>query len=435
MNIKKAEKEAERIIKDAKEKAELIILEAHYKTGKKSTIISDYGDDDCLELKRKKDFIREDYKRVLKEIESKEEETKRRCRMMIEEAKSYTLQSKNFLRNISRRKSIPEEQLIDLLFQYLDEVSGEEPIIYRDEQEFILSIKDIKDEIKKMGRFDVYEAESFNIPVPLIDMAVEYYKSESRHIAEKAGKTGEKNAVMSYLKLYGKIDGCLQRYGCKIKNRYADLWIEYIKRVCAHERFKEQRRIEIREDNERKREERKAQLEYERAIKQAEKDEATARRKIEEAQKKLEEQKNNEKKYKELTEQIEKLQQALQDAIQRGERALSMAQQTKKGFVYIISNEDSFGENVYKIGLTRRLDPTERVDELSNASVPFPFSIYTIIESDDAPALEAHLHRKFDEQKINKTNWRKEFFKISKEDIDKALEEENIIVMDKEKYV
>ena len=112
-----------------------------------------------------------------------------------------------------------------------------------------------------------------------------------------------------------------------------------------------------------------------------------------------------------------------------------MAQQTKKGFVYIISNEDSFGENVYKIGLTRRLDPTERVDELSNASVPFPFSIYTIIESDDAPALEAHLHRKFDEQKINKTNWRKEFFKISKEDIDKALEEENIIVMDKEKYV
>lgn len=105
---------------------------------------------------------------------------------------------------------------------------------------------------------------------------------------------------------------------------------------------------------------------------------------------------------------------------------MSMAQQTKKGFVYIISNVNSFGENVYKIGLTRRLDPTERIDELSNASVPFPFQINAIIESDDAPALEAKLHRIFDEQKMNKRNWRKKFFKISLEDIQKVLDEEGI---------
>ena len=83
-------------------------------------------------------------------------------------------------------------------------------------------------------------------------------------------------------------------------------------------------------------------------------------------------------------------------------------------------------ENVFKIGLTRRLDPTERIDELSNASVPFPFQIHAIIESEDAPALEAKLHRIFYEQKMNKNNWRKEFFKITTEDIRKVLKEEGI---------
>ena len=120
------------------------------------------------------------------------------------------------------------------------------------------------------------------------------------------------------------------------------------------------------------------------------------------------------------------MERALQEAIERGERAISMAQQTKKGFVYIISNVNSFGENVFKIGLTRRLDPTERIDELSNASVPFPFQIHAIIESEDAPALEAKLHRIFYEQKMNKNNWRKEFFKITIEDIRKVLKEEGI---------
>jgi hypothetical protein len=96
---------------------------------------------------------------------------------------------------------------------------------------------------------------------------------------------------------------------------------------------------------------------------------------------------------------------------ERGRRALSMAQQTKKGNVYIISNLGSFGEHVYKIGLTRRLDPHERIRELGDSSVPFEFDVHALIEAEDAPALEHRLHKHFVLHQINKVNHRKEFFR------------------------
>lgn len=91
----------------------------------------------------------------------------------------------------------------------------------------------------------------------------------------------------------------------------------------------------------------------------------------------------------------------------------------KAGYVYVISNVGSFGKDVYKIGMTRRLDPKDRIDELSSASVPFKFDIHAMIFCEDAPKLEADLHRIFDEYKVNAVNSRKEFFKI---DLDKIKE-------------
>lgn len=89
----------------------------------------------------------------------------------------------------------------------------------------------------------------------------------------------------------------------------------------------------------------------------------------------------------------------------------------KAGYVYIISNIGAFGENVYKIGMTRRLDPHERVDELSDASVPFNFDIHALIFTEDAPKLEAALHNAFEERKLNKINTRREFFGVTLEEI------------------
>jgi hypothetical protein len=89
----------------------------------------------------------------------------------------------------------------------------------------------------------------------------------------------------------------------------------------------------------------------------------------------------------------------------------------RAGYVYIISNIGAFGENIYKIGMTRRLDPQERVDELGDASVPFNFDVHAMIFSDDAPALEAALHKAFEDKKVNMVNQRREFFHVTLDEI------------------
>ena len=110
------------------------------------------------------------------------------------------------------------------------------------------------------------------------------------------------------------------------------------------------------------------------------------------------------------------------DDIQHQQRALSQAQLTKSGFVYVISNIGSLGENIYKIGMTRRLDPQERIDELSGASVPFEYDVHAIIYRENAPELESELHRMFDHARVNKLNKRKEFFNVKLEEIEKAAQ-------------
>jgi hypothetical protein len=118
-----------------------------------------------------------------------------------------------------------------------------------------------------------------------------------------------------------------------------------------------------------------------------------------------------------LTAEVESLKNRLADAEAKAQRAISQAQLTKAGHVYVISNIGSFGEGIFKIGLTRRLEPKERVYELGSASVPFPFDIHMMISSDDAPALEYALHRALSKQRINKANPRKEYFRTDIETI------------------
>lgn len=102
---------------------------------------------------------------------------------------------------------------------------------------------------------------------------------------------------------------------------------------------------------------------------------------------------------------------------------MSLAQQTRSGHVYVISNIGSFGTHVYKIGMTRRLDPMDRIWELSDASVPFDFDVHAIIYTDDAPGLESELHERFADRRINIVNERKEFFHVTIEEIAKVVRE------------
>ena len=119
-------------------------------------------------------------------------------------------------------------------------------------------------------------------------------------------------------------------------------------------------------------------------------------------------------------EQISILENDLAMAHAKFERAQALAERTRSGYVYIISNAGAFGDDVMKIGLTRRLDPEDRVRELGDASVPFGFDTHAIIYSEDAPALESALHREFESTRVNLKNLRKEFFRCSIDDVEQA---------------
>ncbi len=119
--------------------------------------------------------------------------------------------------------------------------------------------------------------------------------------------------------------------------------------------------------------------------------------------------------------QVTELERRLAEAQANKERAIARAQLTRSGHVYVISNIGSFGEEVFKIGMTRRLDPMERIRELGDASVPFAFDVHAVIFSEDAPALEATLHQAFEQRRINLVNERKEFFGVSIQDIALAV--------------
>lgn len=122
-----------------------------------------------------------------------------------------------------------------------------------------------------------------------------------------------------------------------------------------------------------------------------------------------------------MHERIAGLEADLARAHEASERARSMAEMTRSGYVYVISNVGSFGDEIVKIGLTRRLDPDDRIKELGDASVPFTFDTHAMIYSEDAPALEAALHAEFDARRVNAANYRKEFFRVELDEVEQAV--------------
>ena len=116
----------------------------------------------------------------------------------------------------------------------------------------------------------------------------------------------------------------------------------------------------------------------------------------------------------EINQQITEVEHALRDVDYR-------AANIKAGYVYIISNIGAFGNDVYKIGMTRRLEPMDRIYELGSASVPFNFDVHAMIFSDNAPALEAALHRAFENRKLNMVNQRREFFRVTLDEIKEVV--------------
>ena len=208
----------------------------------------------------------------------------------------------------------------------------------------------------------------------------------------------------------------------KFTKEYIDARVNEISLMSAIEYAKELDREQQRIIKEKIREEQKVQREIEKALREAEAKERALQRQIDIAKAKELEAGENEERRRILEIKIQELETQLQLAIASGQRALSMAQQTKRGYVYVISNEGSFGPGVFKIGMTRRLEPLDRVRELGDASVPFSFDVHAMIYSEDAPKLETTLHKHFLMNQVNKVNYRKEFFRTDLHSIKEVVD-------------
>lgn len=254
---------------------------------------------------------------------------------------------------------------------------------------------------------------------------------------EKEGKKAIKNCIRIMLRTFNAdADACLESvrwdnftkckerikasyeyvnkmgesYDTKIQPKYLKLRVEQLEIMFKYKEAQHHHKEEMRKVREALAEEAKVKRDLERAKKDAEKQEALASEALKIAQEKLVALAGQEKE--EMLSKIAKLQEELKAAHELNKRALSLAQQTKAGFVYIISNIGSFGEDVFKIGMTRRIEPLDRVKELGDASVPFGFDVHALIYSEDAPALENAFHKQFTKHRVNLANGRKEFFKI-----------------------
>lgn len=160
------------------------------------------------------------------------------------------------------------------------------------------------------------------------------------------------------------------------------------------------------------REEEKLKREIERELKQLERERMAVQAALDQAMAEAKGQ---------FSAEVERLKARLVEAEEKSKRTMSMAQLTKAGFVYVISNIGTMGEGVFKVGMTRRREPQDRIDELSSASVPFPFDVHMMIKCENAPTLENALHRALHKRRVNRANPRKEFFRATIGEIHKIV--------------
>lgn len=248
-----------------------------------------------------------------------------------------------------------------------------------------------------------------------LKLMLQAFNGESDALISKVRFDNAKRIEERIEKLFEKLNKLGAEKQCFITREFFELKLKELHLTHEYAEKKQQEAEEQRAIREQMREEEKAQRELERAQLEAEREAERYQSALQKAQRDAE--KAQGEKLNKLNAEIERLSQLVTDANARKERAISQAQLTKSGYVYIISNVGSFGEEVYKIGMTRRLDPMDRVHELGDASVPFAFDVHAMVYSEDAPGLENLLHRSFDQRRVNLVNTKKEFFMVALDEI------------------
>jgi len=219
-------------------------------------------------------------------------------------------------------------------------------------------------------------------------------------------------------KAYEAINKLGEPLAITISPTYLELKLDEISLTHEYHEKLQAQKEEQRSIREQMREEEKVRREVEKAIEHAIIEETMYKQALEKAQREMESAQGE--RLEKLKAKMALLEKQLKEAEEKGKRAQSMAEKTKSGHVYVISNIGSFGKNIYKIGLTRRLEPEERVRELGDASVPFAFDIHAMVYSENAPDLENKFHKHFRGKQVNLVNPRKEFFEVSLDEIEEC---------------
>lgn len=243
----------------------------------------------------------------------------------------------------------------------------------------------------------------YNLKYEKLDSSIEDIRSISSKYLKIAGE-GNQSIAGTLTKFIGELE-YLFINAVKIEYNY------YLRKEQAR-----QEQLALKEQMRQEAEERKA-LEAER--KKVEKEESKFKNEIDKLTTALSESVSDSEK-EQLQVRILDLQKQLSDVIVKKDEIVNL-QNGKAGNVYIISNLGSFGEDVFKIGMTRRLDPQDRVNELGSASVPFKFDVHSFIFSEDAVGLEKRLHETLNDKRLNKVNMRKEFFRVNIDELEKLV--------------
>ena len=402
------------------------------------------------ELKKSFQEIKDEIKNLnnIKDIKTKElKKVEEKATKELENNISKLKEERSFLQkdisNLNFRKLEKEkaiEELNNEIIELRDEVLLQSFSLYKPQYDFVNSaqykykLDDIREDQKNMIRQDQAVLGDTNWTVNNDARKGKKMVNDTKKLLLRAFNS-ECEYVISKVR-YNNFDTCLKRIkkasetisklgvvmNISIHNRYYELKVQELRLALEYQQMKQREKEEQQELRARMREEARIQREIEAERKKAEKEKQHYLNALKEAQKQLAECTDEAQinalaeKLGEMQIQVSKIDKNLADIDYREANQ-------RVGYVYVISNIGSFGENIYKIGMTRRLNPQERVDELGNASVPFNFDVHAMIFSKDAPALENALHHAFDDRKVNMVNKRREFFNVSLDEIEKVVKE------------
>lgn len=220
---------------------------------------------------------------------------------------------------------------------------------------------------------------------------------------------------------YTKVNKGLENFSIAIRKNYLDLKLDELHLAYEYAKIKQKEREEEQEARRLQREEeaelKRIQKEVDAERKKLDKERSHFETALKDKREQLESIESEEDK-KVIEEELLKLEEKIEQVLEQDEHLdEKLIVKNKAGYVYIISNIGAFGEDVYKIGVTRRALPEDRVKELSGAAVPFKFDIHALIFSDDAFALENALHKEFADKQVNLANNKKEFFHVTLDEI------------------